>query len=234
MADPICRWRNSSIKQIMEFNTLFPLCYTNKNVARELVEKRWNILGGSDFFTAPYQLAAQMGLYFEDYQNMYPKFSKYISLEEAQLYMRNWGRKYYAPNPYTKSLQQTEKPIIINNFLVNWCIENKKAKFSEALQAMFVESIGNTDILVNMLNNFSEVSIANDIMTLKENAPETPYNTVYLEVDKNDKKYFFDFITSDFNADFINVAKDLEERPSLQQIFYGAPGTGKSHEIDGQ
>lgn len=234
MADPICRWRNPSIKQIMEFNTLFPLSNTNKKIARELVEKRWNILGGADFFSAPYQLAAQMGIYYEDYQNMYPKFSKYISLEEAQLYMRNWGKKYYAPNPYTKSLQQTEKPIIINNFLVNWCLENEQAKFSEALQAMFVESIGNTDILVNMLNNFSEVSIDNDIMTLKENAPETPYDTVFLEIDKNDKKYFFDFVTSDFNADFINVVKDSERKRPLQQIFYGAPGTGKSHEIDGQ
>lgn len=231
MADPICRWRNSSIKQIMEFNTLFPLCKTNKKVARELVEKRWNILGGADFFTTPYQLAAQMGVYYEDYQNMYPKFSKYISLEEAQQYMRNWGKKYYAPNPYTKSLQQTEKPIIINNFLVNWCLENEEARFSEALRAMFVESIGNTDILVNMLNNFSEVSIANDIMTLKENAPETPYDTVFLEIDKNDKKYFFDFVTLGFNSDFINVVKDLEKDLPLQTIFYGAPGTGKSHKV---
>ena len=231
MADPICRWRNSSIKQIMEFNTLFPLCNTNKEVARELVEKRWNILECADFFKTPYQPAAQMGIYYEDYQNMYPKFSKYISLEEAQQYMRIWGKKYYAPNPYTKSLQQTEKPIIINNFLVNWCLENEEAKFSEALRAMFVESIGNTDILVNMLNNFSEVSIANDIMTLKENAPKTPYDTVFLEIDKNDKKYFFDFVTSDLNADFINVVKDLEKNLPLQTIFYGAPGTGKSYKV---
>jgi len=232
MADPICRWRNSSIKQIMEFNSLFPLYISKKTVARQLVEKRWNILGGADFFTTPYQLAAQMGVYFEDEKNMYPKFSKYITLEEAQQYLMIWGKRYYAPNPYTKSLLQTEKPIIINNFLVNWCLKNENAKFSDALSEMFKENIGNTDILVNMLNNFSEVSIANDVITLKENAPKIPYDDVFLDVDKNDKKCFFDFITLNFNADFINDSFSIGSIVPLQRIYYGAPGTGKSYEVN--
>ena len=66
MADPICRWRNSSIKQVIEFNSLFPLQKAEKMSVRNVVEHRWSLLGGKDFFTTPYQLAAQMAIYYED------------------------------------------------------------------------------------------------------------------------------------------------------------------------
>jgi len=234
MADPICRWRNSSIKQVLEFNSLIPLSIMNKSDARELVENRWKVLGGSNFFTTPYQLAVQMGMYYEDNDCLYPKFIKTLSIEQAQEYMCIWGRNYYAPNPYTPSLDKTKKPIIINNFLVNWCLENDNAKFSEALNVMFEESIGNTDILVNMLNNFSDVSIDGDILTLKQGAPMTPYSVVYLDVDKNDRKYFFEFVTASLDGDYLYKSFNGMLRKSLQQIFYGAPGTGKSHTVNEQ
>ena len=60
MADPICRWRNSSIKQLIEFNSIFPLLPTEKSQGRDYVEKNWKLFGGNNFFTTPYQLAAQI------------------------------------------------------------------------------------------------------------------------------------------------------------------------------
>ena len=79
MADPICRWRNPSVKQVIEFNGLFPLSKTGRDAARNLVEKRCSLIGLKDFFTTPYQLAAQMGLYYEDEVSLYPRFNSLIS-----------------------------------------------------------------------------------------------------------------------------------------------------------
>lgn len=196
MADPICRWRNSSLKQIMEFNSLFPLCSIEKNEGRRIIEKNWALLDGSSFFTTPYQLAAQMGLYYEDDEYMYPRFDKHISLEEGLAYLNNWGKRYYAPNPYTKSMKQARTPVVINNFLVNWALDKgDNALFSEALDEMFVDTIGNTDILINMLNNFSEVQIENDKVLLKGDSRKDKYqdSEIWINNDIRDKKAFFDF-----------------------------------------
>ena len=135
MADPICRWRNSSIKQLIEFNSIFPLLPTEKSQGRDYVEKNWKLFGGNNFFTTPYQLAAQMGVYYENESFMFPRFHKLITIDEASLYLQYWGKNYYAPNPYTKSIQQ-EKSVVINKFLVNWAKDKGvTASFSEALNS---------------------------------------------------------------------------------------------------
>ena len=232
MADPICRWRNSSIKQLIEFNSIFPLLPTEKSQGRDYVEKNWRLFGGNNFFTTPYQLAAQMGVYYENESFMFPRFHKLITIDEASLYLQYWGKNYYAPNPYTKSIQQ-EKSVVINKFLVNWAKDKGiTASFSEALNEMFSSEIGNTDILINMLNNFSEVQIKDDIVSLKD-ASTARYadSDVWLEVNQNDKEEFFRFVCKD---KFVcHQISDTLQTP-LQQIYFGAPGTGKSHEIKDQ
>lgn len=229
MADPICRWRNSSIKQLIEFNSIFPLLPTEKSQGRDYVEKNWKLFGGNNFFTTPYQLAAQMGVYYENESFMFPRFHKLITIDEASLYLQYWGKNYYAPNPYTKSIQQ-ERSVVINKFLVNWAKDKGiTASFSEALKEIFTSEIGNTDILINMLNNFSEVQIKDDIVSLKY-ATTARYaeSDVWLEVDQNDKEVFFRFVCKD---KFVchQISNTLQN--PLQQIYFGAPGTGKSHEI---
>lgn len=200
MADPICRWRNSSIKQLLEFNSLFPYNCQSKAQARAIIEKKWALLGGTDFFQTPYQLAAQMGLYYEDDISMYPHFNKALTVEEAFEYMNYWGRNYYAPNPYTKSLNVTNKGVIINNYLVNWCIEHVNPKFSDALQSMYGEKLGNTDILINMINAFTDVSIENDQIQLKQ--PDIKrFDSVYVDYDKNDRKAFFEHLGGKIMSD---------------------------------
>lgn len=230
MADPICRWRNSSIKQLNEFNILFPRKVINKTEGRKIVEKNWALLGGKDFFTTPYQLAAQMGVYYEDDSHMYPRFSSIIDLNRCNQYMQNWGRKYYAPNPYTRSMQ-SKQPIVINNYLVNWVIEHGDGcDFGEALQTMFSDSIGNTDILINMINGFMDIKIEDNKVYLKEGVQFKQYSKedVYLDKNPNDKKTFFEYIGgTDFKT---NLQSDLLY--PCQIIFYGAPGTGKSHTIN--
>ena len=233
MADPICRWRNSSLKQLNEFNLLFPLVVTKKEEGRAIVERNWSLLGGKDFFTTPYQLAAQMGVYYEDDTFMYPRFNRLIDLDYCNEYMQHWGRKYYAPNPYAKSMSQDQKPVVIKNFLVNWVLENGEGRsISDALADMFVDAIGNTDILVNMINGFMDVRIEDNIVFLKDPTlvNKYPEEEVYLEVSPSDRKAFFDFV-----GEFVVApsAGTMEMQfKTLQQIYYSAPGTGKSFEIN--
>ena len=231
MADPICRWRNSSIKQVMEFNALFPFRPTERFTVRRIVEERWSMLGGKDFFTTPYQLAAQMAIYYEDETNIYPRFDKYISIEEANVYINRWGKNYYAPNPYTKSMQQGQKAVVINNFLVNWVIDNgDRCSFNEALRNMFADTIGNTDILVNMINNYMEVEVVDGKLSLKGTTIRRKYpaDKVWPKVDVNDKKIFFESVGGIKTEPYFGGS--TLSYP-LQQIFYGAPGTGKSNTI---
>lgn len=228
MADPICRWRNSSVKQVIEFNSILPLQSTNKALARKHIDYYWNLLDGKDFFSTAYQLAVQMGLYYEDENVLHPRFEKLITVEEASKYINSWAKKYYAPNPYTKSMNMDQKPIIINDFLVNWAVEHDDPKFSEALKSMFNDVIGNTDILVNMLNNFSDVIITNDMIALKEGVNNDLRTPILANVDPKDKRFFFEYFGGQYRLDKIIKA---ESHP-LQQIHYGAPGTGKSFGID--
>lgn len=125
-------------------------------------------------------------------------------------------------------MTETKRPVILNNFLVNWVIDNEKPLFSEALKVMFSESIGNSDILINMINNFTEVKVENDVIYLKDNVSHKQYDNVYRDIDVNDKKGFFEYV----GDTPLNLPLRVSASHSpLQQIFYGAPGTGKSHTI---
>lgn len=54
MADPICRWRNTTVKQVCEFSEILPHKTMPKEEARDLIEKNWNQWdGSSNFFRTP-------------------------------------------------------------------------------------------------------------------------------------------------------------------------------------
>jgi hypothetical protein len=231
MADPICRWRNPSVKQVLEFSSVLPIAKMRKDEARTLVEKRWSLLGNSAFFTTAYQLASELGLYYEDDEYFYPRFSSPITIEQANDYLQMWGRKYFAPNPYTKSMNYEQQPTIINNFLANWVVTHEtNPKFTEALKEMFVDTLGNTDILANMINNFSDVSIEDDILSIKGNLSADKPLELHVDINPRDKKAFFEFFGI-AQYDVVDKTVPVTSTKSIQRIYYGAPGTGKSHAI---
>ena len=82
-----------------------------------------------------------------------------------------------------------------------------------------------------MLNNFSEVQVIDNIVSLKiKSTVKYEDSEVWLDVDSNDKEAFFKFISKDKYNHNSSTPTSLPTQP-LQQIFYGAPGTGKSHTI---
>ena len=198
MADPICRWRNASVKQLCEFNQLLPLVDMEKANARRYVEERYFLWSeGKDFFKTPYQLACQMGLYYEDTTTFHVRFDRFLNIDESVAYLRGWGCCYYAPNPYSTSLKldyvYEGRPIVINRFLVNWVLERgERTSWNEVRNALFPKGIGNDDILQNMINNYSEVHIVNGILKLKDKGSARKYSNIFVDVNPNDKKAFFD------------------------------------------
>lgn len=168
MADPICRWRNTSIKQVSEFTQVLPHCPMRKDAARAFVEKQWHEWdGGNDFFRTPYQLAAQLGLYYEDDTMFYPRFDHILSIDEARRYIEGWIRRYYIPNPYTGSIHYDGQPIVLNSQLYQAALSGE-SKLDEFFRSHLNIDLGNKDILTNILNNFSDIKVENGRFSIKK------------------------------------------------------------------
>lgn len=228
MADPICRWRNTSIKQVSEFTQVLPHCPMRKDAARAFVEKQWHEWdGGNDFFRTPYQLAAQLGLYYEDDTMFYPRFDHILSIDEARRYIEGWIRRYYIPNPYTGSIHYDGQPIVLNSQLYQAALSGE-SKLDEFFRSHLNIDLGNKDILTNILNNFSDIKVENGRFSIKK---EAIVGVLISQNKSDDKKAFFDtFNDIQIGELKVNSADNL----SRQIIYYGAPGTGKSHKIKKQ
>ena len=237
MADPICRWRNSTVKQVCEFSQILPKNKMSKKAAHNLIDEcwfRWD--GSSNFFKTPYQLAKQMGLYYEDESTYYPKLSKTVSLSEAEVYIRNWAKKYYVPNPYTSSMSSSDKPKVINSFLYDYISKYGDLDWDSAKNLLFGEEIGNDDILCNLLNNFSDVQITDGVVSIKNGATR-PTEPIEVEYNRNDAKAFFEHLGGKIELiSPIQLPQDaIEFQPYLTAIktkpfllLAGISGTGKS------
>ena len=80
MADIICRWRNGTPKTIVELVNTLPHKKMKSKLFREKMERKWE-----GFFHTPYQLACQLGLYYEEDDGFYhPRFDHDIDENEAE------------------------------------------------------------------------------------------------------------------------------------------------------
>lgn len=232
MADPICRWRNSTPKTVCEFVSQLP---HKKMTSHEFRSIMSSSIYGDDFFHTPYQLACQLGLYYEDTDKdeYEPRFYCDIDKGEAEQYLKFWISKYYVPNPFVnkKSFLAIEpKPFLQS--IVDY-IESKggECDIHKACEDVFQETIGNRDIVVNALNNFSEVIKINKqgIATLVEN-----YKTIIqMKIGRNDKRAFFDTFkdvnpkgTDSIVSLYRPFITAIKSKPFL--LLAGISGTGKS------
>ncbi|WP_396139852.1 McrB family protein [Flavobacterium sp.] len=206
MADPICRWRNPYFKTIRELIKTLPKENLSSVDGRELTNRNW----GEEFFQTPYQLACQLGLYYEFDNKFIIRFNDNPMPSELNKYLRNWMLKYYVPNPYTKKGFENIDPKIINVEFAK-LLYNSKSDYDwiQAKNDIFGEEIGNDDILINAINLYSEIfEIKANRLKLKDGIQFEDLEQYIYEYklnDRNDKKSFFehfDIITSD-QSDFI-------------------------------
>ena len=225
MADPLCRWRNSTPKTVCELVSQLPKTQLSAHEFRALMKQS---IYGEGFFTTPYQLACQLGLYVEEDGKYTPRFCRDISEDEAENYLNQWFRKYYVPNPYTKrGFQNMEKPVVVLDAFIDYLKRhNFSANFKDIASAVFGEQINNVDILVNCFRNYSKV-IDVDKSLHATLSPEFEHILNTTSMNRIDKSAFFQQFESKEN----NKQEVSADQP-LQLIYYGAPGTGKSHTID--
>lgn len=68
-----------------------------------------------DFFRTPYQLACQLGLYYESEEGyFFPRFDHDITTEEAEIYLFHWLPRYYIPNPYISKRDLTTLNVLLS------------------------------------------------------------------------------------------------------------------------
>ena len=222
MADPICRWNNPYVKNVRKLISWLPKQEMSQDQAKTEIVKVCK-----NFFKTPYQMACQLGLYLEHDNIFYPRFRHIPNTEELFVYMRNWIYNYYVPNPYIRdSSFNTIKPFYLHSKLCDELQKRQKSlKWDTISNKIFGGSIGNDDIIKNTINTYSEViQIDGNILKLKSAIDYSDLAFYVKDISitaRDDKVTFFN------NFGVISKKHDMENT-----IYFGAPGTGKSHKVD--
>ena len=227
MPDPICRWRNPYFKTVRELIDLLPKKIMPKQEARGIVTGK-----EAGFYQTAYQLACQLGLYYEEDDIYYPRFTSTPTIKQIQQYSEEWFLNYYTPNPYTNGFDGIT-PLSLHSELCK-ALHSEPSdtlKMPLVLQTLFKEKIGNDDIINNALNQYSPVlqwhKSSNELRLkdgiVKEDLPK--YIKDIGVKDRSNKRQFFETISQ-------LVTENISSKTTAENtIYYGSPGTGKSYEV---
>lgn len=222
-ASPICRGKNLTLETVLAFVNAMPLVSMKKaefHVATETKLKGWTQTHS--------QIARQLALYYEKDGMCIPRFTRKVSCSEILRYVENWAKLYFVPNIYTPSLKANEhRATNIYAFLKNEARLGEDS-YSKACTQMFGIELNNTDKVRVYLNNFTDLIISDDTMSVNQHLSDCSMPEVYPEIAIESAEYYFGYFSVDLPC---GVEKSPSIEVSLQQIFYGAPGTGKSHTI---
>ena len=217
MGDPICKWRAARPHNVVELvNDILPHEEMPENDFYDIVDKRM-----PGFMHTPYQLAAKLGLYAVVDGTYYPRFKIDIDDEEATRYLENVVTKYYVPNPYTKrGFTNLEKPILLEKSIVEYLEKYPSQNdLEQILKHLIREDVGNYTATKTLLSYSKLFTISGNTITLNPN-----YKEMEIDVDRNNKRAFFEIFSAQLKRHKINAP--------IQQILFGAPGTGKSHTLN--
>ena len=220
MGDPICKWRAARPHNVVDLvNNILPHSTMSEEMFRQTVE---SIMPG--FMHTPYQLACQLGLYAVVDGVYYPRFTRDITDEEALSYLEDIVSKYYVPNPYTpRGFKNLESPVLLESSIVEYLEKYPNQDDIEfILRTLLKEEVGNLGATKTLLSYSKLFTITGSTIALNPNYKEL----MNVANSRSDKKAFFEFLQSQMQK------QDIKE--PLQQIYFGAPGTGKSHEIKKQ
>lgn len=186
-----------------------------------------------DFFHTAYQLACQLALYCESNGKFIPRFDHDLNEDEAKEYLSHWIRWYYAPNPYTKSLKDTQNPAYVIKELCEYVRSNGKCHIQDALEHIFKDKMGNLDIVINAINNYSQVlQVSSFELSLTDNYQDymndMPQRNDKLSFFENFSKRSFKNIERPKDSSEIQnrIIRAMRTKPFL--LLAGISGTGKS------
>lgn len=218
-ASPICRGKNLSWETVLLFYNNMPREAMPKAQFHLYTEAKIN--GWTQTHS---QIARQLAFYYEKDGICYPRFTSEISYSILFEYMQNWAAKYFVPNPYTPSLKDYT-PTCIYADILN-AIKSGENDFDKILDSMFGVALSSHDKVRVYLSNFTDLIIDDNKViinkrTLGIKTLLNPEGSCAIDV----KKYF------DYFSINSNDAIYSRHPFTLQRIFYGAPGTGKSKTI---
>lgn len=223
-ASPICRGKNLTLETVLAFVNAMPLVPMKKAEFHRITETR--LKGWTQTHS---QIARQLALYYEKDGMCIPRFTRKMSCSEILRYVGNWAKLYFVPNIYTPSLNNAEhKTTNIYAFLKNE-VKLGDSSYSKACIQMFGVELNNTDKVRVYLNNFTDLIISDDVMSVNQHLSDCSMPEIYPEITIESAEEFFNYFSVEF-IDSVEESSSIEY--SLQQIFYGAPGTGKSHTIN--
>ena len=215
----LCRVANATPQKVCEYVRRLPKTIMPESSFRDIM--------GSGWFSNEHQAPEQWGLYYIDGVNYYPRFNREISEKEAELYLYGWMKRFIVINPYTRFKQTNDSNLVKS--IVSYMESNPAEHDLKTILSNIItnnEPFVLNEILANALNEYSEVI---RVTSIKKNDEVFRVELVdgYKEILKNKymtKKEYFDLF-----SDITITSHDDEPR---QQIYYGAPGTGKSFRIN--
>lgn len=227
-ASPICRGKNLTIETVLAFINAMPLMPMKKSLFHSKTEEK--LKGWTQTHS---QIARQLALYYEKDGICYPRFTNAVSCIDVLKYVMNWAKLYFVPNIYTPSL-------LHNNYVPTNIYAFLKAKYNEGVNSyvqsceqIFGIELNNLDKVRVYLNNFTDIVINDETMSINVHLNDTFTPEVYPNLNINTAEDYFNYFNME-NTICSENNKVCIIKGSLQQIFYGAPGTGKSHTIKEQ
>lgn len=214
----LCRVSNPTPEMVVRYVQRLP--------KEQMPEERFRSKMGKTFFQNEHQAPEQWGLYYIDGTTYYPRFTRDITEEEAERYLKGWLKRLIVINPYTKFKVSNDNGLVLS--IVKHLEEEPGV---HDLKTIMKDIIGSgeqfivNDILANTLNMYSEVLKVSVV-----DKDQELFN-VYLLPDYKEiikKKYMKK--AAYFHL-FDGIVPDHAPGSTIQTIYYGCPGTGKSHQV---
>ena len=215
----ICRVSNVTPEMVCSYVKRMPKQKMKEDAFRDIMGKSW--------FQNEHQAPEQWGLYYIDGTDYYPRFDHDITIEEAEAYLYHWMRNLIVINPYTRFKKQCNKNLVES--IVGQLENNPNEHDLKTIIGKIIDSdepFVINEIIANALNNYSRVLKVETI-----NKDNEQFNVSLIPNYKEILKAQYNMTKKEYFELFDSVKTAFDPNAPIQQIFYGCPGSGKSHEV---
>ena len=228
---------------VLMINTDNVVCLVNSLPKTRMKEEEFNAFMEDNFyFGGKYHgldfnkgshystVVRQLGLY-HIYNNEYiPRFYSNIDKQIADSFLKYWLKLYVAPNP--TSQPSLRKSVTVPKYVLKEIIqfiENNKntTNIYEIVDEIYGQALSRNDKgnLPSIIKKYSDCITIDD----NNNASLKPnYKQVMADINNliNDPNRYFEHFGKGIASPSLSIGKGY-----LQQIYYGTPGSGKSHKV---